>query len=163
MMLSICDLPDVLKVMRIVNIVITIIKVVVPILLIVSAMIDFARAVSDAELNKITKPMVNKVIAAILVFLIPTFVKLIAEITLNDGEYQNCLGDITIETIQMAYVNQGEKLVKKAEESETIMDYSTAESYLMQIEDESKRKEFEDRLAVVKEKIDKENNKPKKQ
>ena len=63
----------------------------------------------------------------------------------------------------MAYVNQGEKLVKKAEESETIMDYSTAESYLMQIEDESKRKEFEDRLAVVKEKIDKENNKPKKQ
>ena len=99
MMLCICDLPDVLKVMRIVNIVITIIKVVVPILLIVSAMIDFARAVSDAELNKITKPMVNKVIAAILVFLIPTFVKLIAEITLNDGEYQNCLGDITIETI----------------------------------------------------------------
>ena len=163
MMLSICDLPDVLKVMRIVNIVITIIKVVVPILLIVSAMIDFARAVSDAELNKITKPMVNKVIAAILVFLIPTFVKLIAEITLNNGEYESCLGDITIETIKMAYVNQGEKLVKKAEESETIMDYSTAESYLMQIEDETKRKEFEDRLAVVKEKIDKENNKPKKQ
>ena len=161
MMLSICDLPDVLKVMRIVNIVITIIKVVVPILLIVSAMIDFARAVSDSELNKITKPMVNKVIAAILVFLIPTFVKLIAEITLNNGEYESCLGDITIETIKMAYINQGEKLVKKAEESNNIMDYSTAESYLMQIEDGEKRKEFEDRLAVVKEKIDKENNKSK--
>ena len=157
MILSICDLPDVLKVMRIVNIVITIIKVVVPIMLIVSAMIDFARAVSDSELNKITKPMVNKVIAAILVFLIPTFVKVIANFAGNNGEYEACLGDITIETIRTSYINQGESLVKKAEESGSQIDYSTAESYLMQIEDETKRKEFEDRLAVVKKKID-ENN-----
>ena len=60
MILSICDLPDALKVMRIVNIVITIIKVVVPIMLIVSAMIDFARAVSDSELNKITSKFKKK-------------------------------------------------------------------------------------------------------
>ena len=100
MIISICDLPDVVKVMRIVKIVITIIKIVVPIMLIVSAMLDFARAVSNAELNKVTKPMVNKVIAAILVFLIPTFVRLIASIASNDGEYTNCLSNITIETIK---------------------------------------------------------------
>ena len=72
MILNVCDLPDVLKVMRIVNIAITIIKVIVPIILIVSAMIDFARAVSNSELNKISKTMINKVIAAVLVFLMPT-------------------------------------------------------------------------------------------
>ena len=156
MILSICDLPDTLKVMRIVNIVITIIKVVVPIMLIVSAMIDLVRAISDSELNKITKPMVNKVIAALLVFLIPTFVKLIAQITLNDGEYEACLGDITKETIKTSYINQGESLVKKAEESGNQNDYITAENYLSQIENETKRKELEDRLKVLKEKKEEE-------
>ena len=148
MILSICDLPDVLAVMRIVKIVITIIKVVVPILLIISAMIDFARAVSDAELNKITKPMVNKVIAAVLVFLIPTFVKLIAQITLNDSEYEACLGDITIDTITTAQTNQIEVIIKKAEDNPTESNYNQALQYLSQIEDESKRKEFESRLEA---------------
>ena len=154
MILSICDLPDVLAVMRIVKIVITIIKVVVPILLIISAMIDFARAVSDAELNKITKPMVNKVIAAVLVFLIPTFVKLIAQITLNDSEYEACLGDITIDTITTAQANQIEVIIKKAEDNPTESNYNQALQYLSQIEDESKRKEFESRLNEVKNKIE---------
>ncbi len=103
MILSICDLPDVVKVMKIVKIVITIIRIVVPILLIVSVMIDLVKAVTNAELNKITKPMVNKVIAAILVFLIPTFVRLIANIVGVSTEYEKCLGDLTVETTNLAY------------------------------------------------------------
>ena len=156
MILNVCDLPDVLKVMRIVNIAITIIKVIVPIILIVSAMIDFARAVNDSELNKITKPMVNKVIAAALIFFIPTFVKVIANIAGNDTEYEKCLGDITNETIRSAYTNQGEDLVKKAEETGSQSDYSAAQSYLIQVEDETKRTEFEERLKAVKEKQEQE-------
>ncbi len=85
--LNLCDTPEFLEVMRIVNIVITIIKIVVPILLIVSAMIDLVRAINDSEISNVSKPIVNKVIAAILVFLIPTFVKTIANITLNSVEY----------------------------------------------------------------------------
>ena len=160
MILNICDLPDVLKVMRIVNIVITIIKVVVPIMLIVSAMIDLVRAISDSELNKITKSMVNKVIAAVLVFLIPTFVKVIAGIAGNNSEYEACLGDITHETIIVAYTNQMENLTKKAEESLNISDYNTALSYLYNIENENERNQFEERLKKVKEKIE-EAKKPK--
>ncbi len=103
MILSICDLPDVVKVMGIVKIVITIIRIAVPILLMVSVMIDFVRAILDAELNKITKVMVNKVIAAVLVFLIPTFVRLIANIVGVSTEYEKCLGDLTVETTELAY------------------------------------------------------------
>ncbi len=160
MILSVCDLPEVLKVMRIINIVITIIKIVVPILLMVSAMIDLVRAVTNSELNKITKPMVAKVVAAVLIFLIPTFVGVIADIAGNDGEYEKCLGDITRETIRVAYANQEETLVAKAEETLNESDYNNALYYLNNITPESAREEFKSRLDTVKAKIE-EAKKPK--
>ena len=46
MILGICDSPSVLEVMLIVTKVITIIRIAVPILLIISLMIGFAKAVS---------------------------------------------------------------------------------------------------------------------
>ena len=153
MILSFCDEPSILEVMNIVNIVITIIKVVVPILLIVSAMIDLVRAISDAELNKITKPMVNKVIAAVLVFLIPTFVSLIAKITLNDGEYKNCI-DVSSSTVKVAYNNKEEELIKKAEESLDINDYNNALIYLNNLKDENARIEYTKKLEEIKKEMD---------
>ena len=157
---SICNVPEVLKVMRIVQIVITIIRIAVPIMLLLSCSISFLKAVKeDDELDKVKKGIVSKVIAAILVFFIPTFVSLIANVVLGDSEYKNCLGDISLETIASAFSEQEETLVKKAEESEDMYDYSNAQVYLMNIDDEAKRKSFEDRLKIVKEKIDERNKK----
>ena len=160
MILSICDMPDALKVLRIVYSVLLIIRIVVPIILIVSAMIDFVRAVQNAELNKITKPMVNKVIAAVLVFLIPTFVRVIAMIAGNDGEYEQCLKDISKETINQAYNNIAERLVSIAEDSLDENDLATAENYLINIKDKDEREAFQERLNKVKEQIE-EAKKPK--
>ena len=83
MIIDICDSPNVLEVMYIINIVITIIKIAVPILLIVSLMITFVKAVSSNDsdaLEKAKKSSVAKVIAAILVFFIPTFVNTIVTV-----------------------------------------------------------------------------------
>ena len=80
MLLFICDNPDVLNVMRIVKIAITIVKIAVPIILIVSLMLTFAQAViSDDKdaLNKQLKLAVNKMITAVLIFLVPTFISII--------------------------------------------------------------------------------------
>ena len=85
MILSICDVPDVLKVMRLIKIVITIIKIAVPIILIISVMIDYAKAVSSDDndlLRKANTLAVKKAIGALLVFFIPTFVSIIAIIIL---------------------------------------------------------------------------------
>ncbi len=157
MILSICDMPETLSVLRIIQIVITIIKIVVPILLIVSAMIELVRAVTNSELNKISKPIVNKIIAAILIFLIPTFVKIIANIAGNNGEYENCLGNITVETINNAYNNREEELVKKAEETNSLTDYNNGINNLISIKDQNKKAEYQQRLNEVKKKIDEEN------
>ena len=160
MILSVCDMPEVLKVMRIINIVINIIRIFVPIILIVSAMIDLVRAITNAELNKISKPIINKVIAAILVFLIPTFVRLIATISSNNGEYTECLKDISRETIREAFARQEEALVSKAEETLNESDYNNAKYYLINITSETEKNEFKKRLDIVKEKIE-EAKKPK--
>ena len=154
MIASICEMPEVLRIMRIINIVISIIRIIVPIILIVSAMIDLVRAVTNAELNKISKPIINKVIAAILVFLIPTFVRLIATIASNNGEYEKCLKDISKDVIENAFVEREEGYVSAAEESEEISDYNTGVYYLTNIKNKDKYKEFADRLAKVKEAIE---------
>ena len=63
MILGICDNPDILNVMRIIDIVITIIKIVVPILLIISGMITYMNAVKDNEaISKTNNLFVKKII-----------------------------------------------------------------------------------------------------
>ena len=154
MILSVCDMPEVLRVMRIVNIVIKIIRIIVPILLMVSAMIDLVRAVTNSELNKITKPMVAKVVAAVLIFFIPVFVRMIAIIADNDREYEKCLADITSEDIQKAYTNQAEALVERAEKSKLLSDYNNAIVYINNIKDADQKSDYQKRLEEVKKEID---------
>ena len=160
MIQSICEMPDVLKVLRIVNIVILIIRIVVPIILIISAMIQLVKAVMNAELNKITKPMITKVVAAILIFMIPVFVRVVAIIAGNNREYEQCLKDISKETIDQAYQSIAESLVAQAEESKSEADIGTAEYYLTNIKDETAKTGFQERINKVKEEKEKENNKP---
>ena len=77
MILNICDNGDVLSVMRIVNITVLIIKIAIPIILILSLSINYLKAVYTSDndaLVKANKQAVNKMIAAILIFFIPTFV-----------------------------------------------------------------------------------------
>ena len=47
MILFICDVPEVLKVMKIINTIIMIIKIAVPIILIITGMISFTKAITD--------------------------------------------------------------------------------------------------------------------
>ena len=88
MILGICDNPDILNVMRIIDIVITIIKIVVPILLIISGMITYKNAVRDNEaISKANNLFVKKIIAAVLIFFIPTFVNISAKMKERRLEY----------------------------------------------------------------------------
>ena len=94
MILSICESPNVLEVMRIVNIIIKIIKIAVPIILILFMMLEFMKAVSsnDSEaLQKAKKNAISKMIAAALIFLIPTFVKLVVNVAAPDTDYAKCI------------------------------------------------------------------------
>ena len=153
MILSICDTPEVLKVMRLVNIIITIIRIAIPILLIVSVMIDYMNAIKDNdELSKTSKLAVTKLTAAILVFLIPTFVSIIAGVV-NSGEYKKCIGNITLVQIKTAYIDKEEELVSKAEQTKNLNDYNNALNYLVNLSGD-KKSEYEKRLKAIKDELD---------
>ena len=93
MILNICDNGDVLSVMRIVNITVLIIKIAIPIILILSLSINYLKAVYTSDndaLVKANKQAVNKMIAAILIFFIPTFVNVLVKLGSSENGYSNC-------------------------------------------------------------------------
>lgn len=161
--LSICDNPDVLQVMRIVNIVITIIKIAVPILLIIFIMIELISAITDEEkLKKVTSGAVKKFIAAVLIFLIPTLVQAIVVITLGnenaaDG-YKNCLKDLTLEQINQIYEQNAVDAITKAESTLEYNDYSNAVILVHKVKDSEKKSDYLRRLDTLKSKINKDSS-----
>lgn len=80
--MSICSNPEVLEVMRIINMVVLIIKISVPILLILIGIITLFKTIkvgSDDLFSKAKKSLINKCIAAIVIFLIPTLVNVVVK------------------------------------------------------------------------------------
>ena len=157
-LLSICDNPDILQVMRIINIVITIIKIAVPILLIVFIMIELIGAITDEEkLKKVTSGAVKKFIAAVLIFLVPTLVQVIVVATLGnesgaDG-YKNCLKDLSLEQIYAIYESNALEAIERAESTLSYNDYSNAVMLTHKVKDSEKRSSYLKRLETLKSKI----------
>ena len=104
MILSICDNSTVQEILSIISIAVKIICIVVPIILIVSLMINITKKLSDGKgdiLNDMGSTIIPKVIAAILVFFIPTFVDIIGKITLSDVDYRECIKFETLKEIHL--------------------------------------------------------------
>lgn len=162
-LLNICNNPDVLQVMRIVNIVITIIKIAVPIILIVFIMLELVGAITDEDkLKKVTSGAVKKFIAAVLIFLIPTLVQVIVITTLGnenaaDG-YKNCLKGLSLEQIYKIYETNALEAIEKAESTLNSNDYSNAYILTHKIKDTSKKEEYLNRLETLKSKMNKESS-----
>lgn len=154
MILSLCESPDVLKVMKIVNFIIKIIRIIVPIILIIAASTTMAHAVSDGDIGKVSKKVIIQFISAILVFMIPYFVHLISNLVYGEDIYKECIREITNDTIINAYVKNMEKLVKRAEKTLEMVDYNNAMGYIINLP-ENRRNSYYKRLEEVKKKIDK--------
>ena len=161
MIASICSEPTVLKVMKYVNLFISIIRIVVPIILIFVASFKYISVIKTGDgdnLNKVNKTVITNAIVAVIIFIIPNLVNIIVKISFSENDYKNCL-EANDAIIVQAYEDKMENLVSKAEETLNIYDYNNAQLYLKNIKDEEKRKAFEERLAAVKEQIDELNKK----
>ncbi len=164
MILSICSNPQVLEVMRIINMIILIIKIAVPILLILTGMITLMSTIktgNDDLLAKAKKQLISNSIAAVVIFLIPTLVNVIVKISDTNNEYRDCLYADT-EIISNAYTSRAEELLSSAEKSKTYNDYYAAKDAVSKIKDENERASLEERLdnlyKDIKSDIDKNNN-----
>ena len=161
--MSICSNPEVLEVMRIINMVVLIIKISVPILLILTGIITLFKTIkvgSDDLFSKAKKSLINKCIAAIVIFLIPTLVNIVVKVSNVNNQYRECL-NADISMIDNGYISRAENMVKKALESKTYDDYYTAKYAVSKVKDKNKRdelnKQLDDLYKTIRDEIDKAN------
>ena len=150
MILDMCAEPNVLKVMRIVKIVITFIKIMVPILLLVSASMTFMKAVADGENNKAVQALIRKIVAAVAIFLIPTFVGIIFKLVDQDKVYYACLENATKEGINAAYAEQVEYYIINAKSTLVESTYYAARSVVDEMDDSPEKQKYEKELEQIK-------------
>ncbi len=127
MILSICEDPKILEIVRLVKIFINVITISVPIILIFVLMIKFAGAVTKSDddgLKKVMKIAPKNILAAALIFLVPIFVRIVVKITAPSSDFTQCLDNSSSETIQeIAYESVKEKIqVLKTNLQETYYD-----------------------------------------
>ena len=156
MIAGLCSEPFVLEIMRIVNTVISLLRIIVPLILIIIIMIKVGKGITEGEeeLNKAIKGSISKFIAAILIFFVPTIVVTIFNLTLPNSEFLDCLTVKTKEEISQIYLKRETELVAKAEETMEEEDYDAAYGYLNHIKDDKEKENFRNRLNAVWEQID---------
>ena len=156
-MLSICDNADVLATMRIIKICIQVIKIIVPILLMISIAISYTKAIAgkDEEVIKKThKASVTKAIAAVAIFLIPTFVGIVAKATSNDLDYMKCISNASSEGIDDASYIEARLLVEQVERTLIQADYTVARMAVEKLKDSTRKNNLTIRLNTVAKKIE---------
>lgn len=151
--MNFCEDINVLNVFKIVNTVVTIIKIVVPIVLIVMVSIDYLNAVKTKEadaISKANKKVVPRAIAAVLVFMVPTFGMMIAELfsVYSDG-ITNCFVNANNEYIDETIVSNARIYLKFAKQSLKRSDYNLAIHEINRIKDNKTRKALKKEAAQI--------------
>ena len=127
--LSLCENPDVLRIFKMINIILLIIKIAVPIMLIVSLMIEFIKPIisNKDELMISSKKAIKKIVAAILVFFIPTFINILMNIAnAKNLGFSGCFANANDEYIANAYIKQAQTYIEIANKTESRSDYNKA-------------------------------------
>lgn len=102
LLLYLCDDSRLLRVIYIIKIIISVICIAVPIILIVTVMLDFIKTLTSSnekDYTKAFKKSISRLVLAIVVLLVPTIVTLFLNILNVDG-YEECLKNITIDKIK---------------------------------------------------------------
>lgn len=135
MILDICNNADIMSILRIIKIVITIIKIVVPIILIISLSLNYLSAVKDNDndgLAKANKSAIPKIVGAILIFMIPTFVHILGNLT-GETSFLHCLDIATKENINILREENAKKRIATVQDSLKTSDYQVALSEIKKI------------------------------
>ena len=152
MLANVCMDPDILKIMKYINLIITLAKIILPIIIIVKASFDLAKVVTKgdpAEFKNAFKKVGISILAGALIFFVPIIVNVIFDFVPNKTNFLSCFTDATDENIKAAYFRQAEKYLAKAEDSLLAYDYNTAKTYITRLEDGEEKENLLNRLNAV--------------
>lgn len=154
MFMAICDNAETLSVVKMIKTIMTIIRIVVPLLLIISIAVGYTKNVKDGELEKTHKKTVTKSVAAVLIFLIPTFISVIMNLIWSDSDLTSCLNNATTEGILQARVNYTEKLISILENDFSYSNYTAAKESTKDIDDKSTKASLNAKIESYEQYID---------
>ncbi len=140
MILSICNSPSILEIIKIVRIIITVILIVVPSVLMFSLIFKFISAATkgdDDAIAIIKKKAVPNIVAAALIFLIPTIVSLLVQVSFPNSEYSQCLDNSNSNTISELYYNDALAKLNLVKQTLLLNDYYNAESKIEKVNDDT--------------------------
>ena len=102
-------------------------RIVIPIILIVMMIIDAIKTLSNKEvdLKSMFKKYSGRIIAALLIFFLPTFISLIINMV-GSGESLECFNDVMKSGVMTASVTDAKTYVNKVEKSYDLADYEIA-------------------------------------
>lgn len=155
--LSLCDNAEVLSVFRLIKIILSATRIIVPVLLILSLSIEFMQATASSNadlLKKASSNAVRKAIAAILVFFIPTFLAMVVNLTSGDETYKTCLESATSENISAAYTRRAENYMELARGNLSYSAYIEATIAIRKISDDGLKSEYQKELNDIKKALD---------
>ena len=88
--ISICRDPALLPFLSVVRNIMRILQIAVPIILIVSGVIGLVQIIISPDNKMGIKPLINKIIAAIVVFFIPVFINVVMNILGENTNISSC-------------------------------------------------------------------------
>jgi len=156
MILNVCNDPDFLSILLIVNVIIKIIQIGAPLVLIIMGMVDVVKSVVSSS-DKILSALGNikwKLISAAMIFLVPAILDFVLSVVaLTDVSYTGCLENANEENIKVLRIEKAESAVFLAEVEEKMTYVSSAEYLVSLVENDSIKEALYLRLEAVKEKI----------
>ena len=158
---DVCTNPDILKITMIIKNIFDILKIVIPLILIIVVSIDAGKYIisgSNDELSKKAKQITARIIAAVLVFLVPTILGFCLKFIENGTNFASCLTNANPKTIASIILNRADNLVAKAEKSLNESDVAEAKSAIKNVQDKDLRESYNSRIEKVQTAINK--NKP---
>ena len=153
-LLSICNDVDILKTFRIIRIIIVAIKIIVPLVLLVSGALTFTKAVSSGKTNEAINAFKRKAIASIIIFLVPTFIGLVSNI--SNGEYLSalsCIKNSTTENINKIALEQSMEYLAVAEKTLNRSDLYAAYISINKLENIETQKSLDTKAKAIEKKI----------
>lgn len=150
----ICSNPDYLEIVFFIKKIINIAVILAPLILVISGMIEIASVIikDDADGSKVYKRFLKKLMAAAIIFLIPSILSMCINMVGVD-DYNVCLNNATEEYITTAYINRADDAVILAEKELKRDSLSSARGAVDSIKDKVIKKSYDDRLDAVEKSI----------
>ena len=159
--MRICEDPDILNILYIFIKILNFATIATIVILVIMIMYDIIKMMSSSNvetkngINSITK----RIIAAVIVFLVPSIISVVLNITGQTLDYGDCLNNANKEFISIANADKAEEYLKLAEENKSSEALYKAKKYINKISDENVKEVMLNRVDIVENIIKGENGK----